>query len=298
MLFLCGGGISGLSTALNLQRLPPSIRGRISGCSGGALAALALAADDLQGIVAAVDRANWPGPPDTLRDSIALWASALPCGGSPTFATWAAAPGLQPLCVLAFNCLSKLPVLFSANETPAVKISEAVAAAAAWPGASSCVAFVDGVEYCDVEFYISPLELYRHLQPTRLLIVRGTSQRLSGSAARMANHHVDFMDEIARPLQAFVAQVKGPRMMESVLRNCVPSYLLPGNTRTTRGILWILICCLISFALCARQEESLSSDCTRRRPRGALETKKRNRIWSVRQTTVFRKRAVRGPVRK
>jgi hypothetical protein len=251
MLFLCGGGLAGLSSGQATSLLPADLRKRCVGTSGGALAALATATGDMRRVLRAVDRASWPGLPKKLETELEEWFCTLTCGARPTFASWQKAPGLQEFSVLAWNCERQSPVLFSCSETPEVFVASAVASAADWPGASHEPAFVNGVRHCDLEFVLSPLEVQRHLHPARALLIRGSAPLLQRQLS-IVDHHAAFMTELALPFcSGFVARIPGPMLLEGVLRTAAPSRLLP--KANVLCWFWLFLTCYLGLTLVPRK---------------------------------------------
>lgn len=277
--------MAGLSTGRSSSSLPSFLRARSAGVSGGSLAAVATAAGDIEGVLKAVDRASWPGCPKRLEEELEVWMTTLPCGKSPTFGSWGACHGLEDFCVLAYNREKKAPVLFSKFNTPDVSVAAAVACAAAWPGASLTLADVDGVQHCDLEFFLSPLEVHRHLLPPRCLVIRGSSPKLP--SARVADHHSAFMDELSKPvLGGFLACIPGPLMLDGVLRTGRPSRLVPKGSPFCW--LWIFIACYISLTLFPGKIDRVAGN-TAYVSASASKSKKRRRAREMRETTIGRK---------
>lgn len=221
MLFLGGAGFAGLTSAKEASRLPRDIRAHVAGVSGGALGALAVALSNYDAILQAVDAASWPGDPRRLKEVLDK-----ECTLGLTFSTWQMR-GSVPFCVIAFDCVARRPVLFSESTTPDVSVAAAVAAASAWPGASSdCAVLQMGRTYCDVEFFLSPLDIFAHLKPARAVAFLGTQPVLHSIPGRIADYHIAFMSALRRPCVGFVASISSPHIVDSILRRDSAAALL------------------------------------------------------------------------
>jgi len=292
MLFLSGAGLAGVATAADSAELPASLRANVAGASGGALAALAVALGDYEAVLAALDASRWPGDPDSLRESLDA-----ECTLGLTFDTWPLR-GALPFCVVAFDCTRRRPVLFSAATSPHVQVARAVAAAAAWPGASSASALVDGVPHCDVEFFVSPLDVYAQLRPPRALAIHGSQPHLHSMPWRLVDHHTAFMASLKRPCVGFVAHVPGPHVLDSVLRRGSAAALLGrcSSSRFSRSGLWLVVCTLLGLLLTQRPRKEHAPSRSRAATRRARKREQRRRIGGVSEAPVWREGRVEGGV--
>lgn len=294
MFFFSGSGLAGLAAAEEACKLPPAMRTGAAGVSGGALGALAVSLGNHSTVLEALDASGWPGDPSALHralDSRCSWGLS--------FGTWHLRRAL-PFCVLAFDCDARRPVLFSASTTPQVSVAEAVAAAAAWPGASGKPALVEGRPHCDVEFFLSPLDLFAQLRPPRALALLGTQPSLISIAGRLADNHAAFMAALRRPCVGFVARVSGPHVLDSVLRresaaSMVNSHKRPWFSRTLlRCGLWLFLTVVLGILLAQGSQKVNTPVQSPAAVLRALKRKQRRWIWRMGQTPVRSKGSVKG----
>lgn len=282
MLFFSGCGLAGVAASRGATHLPAGLRANSAGVSGGALGALATALGDYEAILRAIDTSFWPGDPECLSE--ALDDS---CTLGLTFATWPLRGGESvPLCVVAFDCTRMRPVLFSSSTTPNVSVARAVSAAASWPGAAPSPAMIEGFPYCDVEFFVSFMDIFAQLSPSRAVAIRGTTPTLVSLPGRIADHHTAFMAALRRPCVGFVAHVPGPHILDAMLRRGSATSLLREHGSSSYPGLWLLIACVVSFLLTPFLGKVNIPPRSRAPAEGASNRKERCRIGQMRQAAV------------
>ena len=288
MLFFGGTGLAGMAVARDAVELPRELRANVAGVSGGALCALAVALGDYDAVLKAIDVSKWPGNPNLLRESLDG-----ECTLGLTFSTWHLR-GAVPFCVLAFDCERHCPMLFSEISTPNVSVAAAVAAAGAWPGASPTLARLNDnvVSYCDVEFFLSPLDVFASLHPPRAVAFIGEQPSLRTMPGRLADHHSAFMAALPRPCVGFVSYVHGPHMLDSLLRRGSAAAVIGAREkschqhhhRVGRSLCFAVLLTIVLARL--TRKVHFPPPQSRAAARRARKRKQRRWIWEMSQTPI------------
>lgn len=205
--YICGGGLAGIRAGELLEPLAGAAACFV-GSSGGALITAALARNDVNGLLQALQCAGWPNCCSSrLQSVLENWL-----GVDATFKD-------ESFVVVAYDCEKGIPVLFSRSCSPELSVAKALTAAATWPLMSPSGVCIDDRVYCDAEFVMSPLLLHAFLRPKPLVTIRGTSRSFADACAphpglawacRIAELHSRFMDDLAASCKELLIRIPGP----------------------------------------------------------------------------------------